>query len=280
MTPSRDPFMIFGPAVISFSGGRTSAYMLWRVLQAHGGKLPDDVVVTFANTGREMPATLDFVQACQFAWNVPVIWLEYQRIDGKPAFEIVNHNTASRAGEPLERLFWAKSALPNPVQRFCTIEAKIRTIKRFIVAEYGWQHWTSAIGLRADESRRVLKALGPQRDRWTNTCPLHEAGIEEIDVLRFWRKQSFDLRLAGSWEGNCDGCFLKNKGAISRMFKDHPVRMQWWADQEAMKHGVGAGGKFRADRAPYAEIAQLTKDQGVLEFDYPDLPCDVAWCGA
>lgn len=49
----RDPFFIKGPAVISFSGGRTSGYMLWRILQAHDGKLPDDVYVMFANTGLE-----------------------------------------------------------------------------------------------------------------------------------------------------------------------------------------------------------------------------------
>lgn len=30
----RDPFLIEGPAVISFSGGRTSGYMLRRVLDA------------------------------------------------------------------------------------------------------------------------------------------------------------------------------------------------------------------------------------------------------
>lgn len=60
-----DPFRITGPAIISVSGGRTSAYMLWRILQAHGGTLPSDVHAAFANTGREMPATLDFVQDMQ-----------------------------------------------------------------------------------------------------------------------------------------------------------------------------------------------------------------------
>jgi hypothetical protein len=49
---------------VSFSGGRTSAYMLWRALQAYGGKLPDDHVVAFANTGKEREETLRFVHEC------------------------------------------------------------------------------------------------------------------------------------------------------------------------------------------------------------------------
>jgi predicted phosphoadenosine phosphosulfate sulfurtransferase len=47
-----NPFKIIDQTCISFSGGRTSAYMLWRVLDAHNGKLPDDAVVCFANTGK------------------------------------------------------------------------------------------------------------------------------------------------------------------------------------------------------------------------------------
>ena len=50
-----NPYRINEPAAISFSGGRTSAFMLFKVLEAHDGQLPDDVVVTFANTGKEMP---------------------------------------------------------------------------------------------------------------------------------------------------------------------------------------------------------------------------------
>lgn len=46
-----DPFKITGPAVVSFSGGRTSGYMLYRIIAAHGGTLPDDVKVCFQNSG-------------------------------------------------------------------------------------------------------------------------------------------------------------------------------------------------------------------------------------
>ena len=60
---TNDPFRIDSPTCISFSGGRTSAYMLWRVLMAHGGHLPDEAIVCFANTGKEDEATLRFVHA-------------------------------------------------------------------------------------------------------------------------------------------------------------------------------------------------------------------------
>ena len=64
------------PTIISFSGGRTSAFMLWKVLDAYDGKLPENIKVCFANTGKEMPETLDFVRDCQEKWGVDITWLE------------------------------------------------------------------------------------------------------------------------------------------------------------------------------------------------------------
>ena len=58
---TRLPFILpDGNVQIAFSGGRTSGYMLHQILEANGG-LTDRVEVTFQNTGREMPQTLDFV---------------------------------------------------------------------------------------------------------------------------------------------------------------------------------------------------------------------------
>src|SRR5690606_21274192 len=71
---SVNPYLITGPAIISFSGGRTSRYMLKHIIDAHGGTLPDDVVVCFANTGKEMPETLDFVLRTEQEYGCPIVW--------------------------------------------------------------------------------------------------------------------------------------------------------------------------------------------------------------
>jgi 3'-phosphoadenosine 5'-phosphosulfate sulfotransferase (PAPS reductase)/FAD synthetase len=75
---AENPYLITGPALISFSGGRTSAYMLHEILKAHDGQLPPDVVVAFANTGKEREETLRFVHECGVRWNVKIRWVEWR----------------------------------------------------------------------------------------------------------------------------------------------------------------------------------------------------------
>jgi hypothetical protein len=109
-----DPFKIVEPTVISFSGGRTSAYLLWRVLQSNNG-LPEDARAVFANTGKEDEATLKFVKDCSDKWNVHIDWVEY--IPEEPKFKVVDFDTASRNGEPFEAVIRYYNKLPNPAQR-------------------------------------------------------------------------------------------------------------------------------------------------------------------
>lgn len=146
----RDPFIITEPTCISFSGGRTSAYLLWRVLQSNNG-LPEDAIVCFANTGKEEEATLEFVRDCGLNWGVKIHWIEYTDAEKtKDRFKVVDFETASRNGEPFEQLIIKKKYLPNPVARFCTSELKILAIDRFLKS-IGINEYTTAVGIRADE---------------------------------------------------------------------------------------------------------------------------------
>lgn len=243
-----DPFRIAGPALISYSSGRTSAYLLWRVLQAHGGKLPANVYAVLANTGKERRESLDFARECGERWDVGITWVEYDPTQ-EQRFRVVTFETASRNGEPFEALIRKKSYLPNPVMRFCTTELKIRPMKAFMVAQ-GYEHWDVAIGFRADEPRRVARGQ-TTRDRWENTFPLAVAGVTLADIRAFWRAQPFDLQLE-EWEGNCDLCFLKGRQKKVRIAQDRPDLVPWWAEMELL-----AKGTFRKDGPDYRQIAEL-----------------------
>lgn len=259
-----DPFKITGPTCISFSGGRTSAYMLWRVLQSNEG-LPDDAIVCFANTGKEEEATLEFVRDCAEYWQVPITWLEFR--DTEDRFEVVTFETASRNGEPFEALIRKRNYLPNPVTRFCTIDLKIRPIGRYLLSIGMADTKTEAenmsmIGMRADEQRRAAKIADKSR------IPLVTAGITKEDVGAFWRAQPFDLGLPNNngvtMHGNCDLCFLKGGAQILSLIAEKPARAVWWAGMEALALALASkpsGAVFRSDRPSYASMAQFANDQ-------------------
>lgn len=275
-----DPYLIDGPALISFSGGRTSGYMLKQILDAHGGTLPDDVKVTFANTGKEMPETLDFVQECASRWGVHIVWLEWRNkavSDDDAAFEIVSHNSASRDGEPFKALIDKKGYLPNPITRFCTVELKIRVMRDY-ARSLGWKNWTNIIGLRADEPIRVGRAR-TIRDAWDNDMPLAAAGVTRAHVTAFWAWQGFDLRLPNNDGntplGNCDLCFLKGGATILGIIRERPELARWWAEAEAeARASKPDGARFRKDRPGYAAMLRMSQQQADLfALDNNTQPC-------
>ena len=127
---TNNPYKIKSPALISFSGGRTSGYMLKQIIDAHEGTLPKDVFVVFANTGKEMPQTLDFVKDCAEKWDCKIHWIELYDVDKDAQgdntdgwifkYKLVDYDTASRNGEPFEKLIAHYGKLPNSTNRFCT----------------------------------------------------------------------------------------------------------------------------------------------------------------
>ena len=232
--PDRSPWF----HVVNVSGGRSSAYMLRCVLDAHGGELPPRCEAVFANTGRERPETLDFVQALSDRWHVPITWLEFDyRPDRQPGAgatkyraRVVSRETASLAGEPFTALLDSGSWLPSMTARICTAELKVGTIDRHLWQSRGLtkRQTRKLIGFRHDEPRRWKPALYQQCEV---AYPMVEAGVSAGDVAEFWRCQPFDLGI-DSTRGNCDLCYLKPRANLLATIREEPARAYWWIAAE------------------------------------------------
>lgn len=273
----KSPYLIDEPACISFSGGRTSAYMLWRILDANNG-LPANTVVCFANTGKEMEQTLEFVRDCEKNFNVPITWIEFR--DDEEKYAVVNFATASRNGEPFEAIVKKRNYLPNPVTRFCTIELKIRAMARHLVSvglaeKMSHAEHMSILGIRADEPRRAAKIEDKSR------IPLFLDGVTAQKVGEFWESMPFNLNLPNingkTLHGNCDLCFLKGKDQIMSLIKESPDRANWWAKMEATSlASKPLGARFRKDRPGYADMLKLNENQWSLLGEDDAIGC---FCG-
>lgn len=273
MTDKQAPYLIEGPALISFSGGRTSAYMLHEILRAHGGTLPDDVHVCFANTGKEREETLRFVHECATRWNVRVRWLEFvtdlRRPGAAARFEEVGYNSASRNGEPLSRLIERKKSLFSTMRgRWCTQHCKVGVLHDFMETQgHKPGSYTEVIGFRADEYDRVyeLPRIPRKIDRRFN-FPLSAAGVRKSDVLRWWSEQPFDLELQKG-TGNCDHCpFVSDKARIARA-RANPEGLGWWEAHEKER-------RFSFGYMSVAAIRDHITDSPLLALD--DIEADAA----
>lgn len=288
-----DPFKIDSPTCISFSGGRTSAYMLWRVLQSNAG-LPSDAVVCFANTGKEDEATLRFVRDCGQQWGVEIKWLEYEaNEEPDKRWKVVSFDSASRNGEPFEAVIRQRNYLPNPVTRFCTSELKIRVMHKWLRANWrslGWEaedmEWNQMIGIRADEHRRVskIRARGHSTEtvKETMLMPLADANVTLADIDAFWKSQPFRLELptinGRTLAGNCDLCFLKAANQVQTLIAEKPERALWWARMEALAlASKPSGAVFRSDRPSYAAMLKFSQEQRDM-FD-PNEEAIACFCG-
>ncbi|WP_310532544.1 phosphoadenosine phosphosulfate reductase family protein [Novosphingobium sp.] len=271
-----NPYLIQGPALISFSGGRTSAFMLKQILDAHAGTLPGDVHVCFANTGKEREETLRFVHECAIRWNVHVHWIEYAGGREKSLqYEEVGFNSASRDGEPFDRIIAVKGGLPNWQARWCTTFLKVLPMLQFM-RDQGFTDHLEIVGLRADEPWRVAKMHGRNVDDGRSCrAPLASAGITQRDVLEFWDAQDFNLDLERG-EGNCDLCFMKGAKLRASLIRAIPSLAHWWVAQER-------DGRFFDRRTKYAQLVRdVTASPDLFEGDSDprdehDAECGL-WC--
>lgn len=220
---------------VSFSGGKTSAYMTKLILDNWCDLY--DIVVIFANTGQEHEETLKFVNKCDKIFKFNTVWVECVIHSGRKGttHKIINFDSASRKGQPYESMI-KKYGIPNMSFPHCTRELKLRPMYSYIKS-LGWKQPKVAIGIREDEKKRMTKnykhkgLLYPLIDNWPS---------DKIDVNNFWEDQFFSLNLQ-AYEGNCIWCWKKSDKKLYMLIKeneavfDFPERME-------LKNGMcGAG---------------------------------------
>lgn len=282
MTNINSSYYLKEPTIISFSGGRTSAYLLYQVIQAHGGTLPDYVYPVFANTGKEMPQTLDFIKDCEEHWDCKVYWMELSNIvdDGKGPtekdrkwmfkYKETDYENCSRNGEPFEIVINHYNKLPNATNRFCTYLLKQRAITWFERIN-GLKNPDQILGLRYDEPHRVHRAMNNNKYQ-DKFCPLYTEKVTKETIENFWNKSNFDLKLVAinghAVLGNCDMCFLKGKQQTMDIMRSRPELSDWWMEQEKR-----TGKTFRFD-IPVVDLLARSKENKNLDLFESDESLD------
>lgn len=205
---------------ISFSGGKTSAYMAFLILNnVEFLSKFERVFVVFANTGQEHNETLNFVNRCDVEFGFNVVWVEaivhHDRRVGC-THKVVDFESASREGQPYEEVV-KKYGLPNLSYPHCNRELKINPMHSFLAEVSGNGRYSTAVGLRLDEFDRVAKDYKSR----SIIYPLIDWGVKKRDVLSFWSKQSFSLKIPDH-QGNCVWCFKKSFHKLGKVMTETP----------------------------------------------------------
>ena len=200
----------------------------------------------------------------------------------------MGYNSASRDGEPFEKIVKVRGFLPNPTMRLCTHYLKVKRGIAFMRDMLGYPEWINVVGLRHDDPRRVArqKAMNEAgKERFETVLPLDVAKVTRRDVSAFWKRQPFDLGLPDNNGktplGNCDLCYMKGAATIKGIMRLFPERARWWIDMERNAPALGTLTKpemalFRADRPSYRELLNFVRRQRDFEGGSSDdcLPCD------
>lgn len=170
-------------------------------------------LVIFCDTGREHPKTYKFINDFEAYEKIPIIRLKYEG--------------------GFEKLIEKRKAIPNNFKRFCTIELKIKTARRYL-RQLKIQKYENLVGFRFDEPLRVKR----RKQMWKQVIdkfPLYDKGITKQMINDYWNQKNYTLEIP-SILGNCDLCFMKGKNAIISILSVYPeLADKWIADEEKMK---------------------------------------------
>ena len=198
--------------VVSFSGGRTSAYLCYLMKEKFG----DEVDFIYMDTGAEHPKTYDFIRSVNDAFNLNLTCLRTDfdtPLGAGNNYKIVDIDSIGPDLQPF-RVMMEKYGTPYIGGMFCTDRMKLVPFNKYCKEKYGKGGYQTWLGIRADEPKRLGKKDGIRY--------LAEiSDFEKEDILDFWSEQDFDLDLPEHL-GNCVFCPKKSNLKLAATQRDEP----------------------------------------------------------
>lgn len=200
--------------VVSFSGGRTSAYLVYLMEQRRAAG--EDVRYTFMDTGAEHPGTYRFVRDVVEHWGIPLVCL---RVVVNPELGVANSYRVvpiDEIGPDLQpwRDICEKYGTPYVHGAFCTRTMKTEVFQRYCADTFGKGEYHTWLGIRADEPKRLKERPGV-------SYLADISHFEKEDILEWWKEQPFDLQIQEHL-GNCVFCIKKGINKLALAARDEP----------------------------------------------------------
>ena len=210
--------------VVSFSGGRTSAYLCKVMIDTYGR---DNVDFIYMDTGAEHSKTYEFIRNVNREFGLDLVCLrgDFNQPLGKGhQYDIIDIENIKPDLEPY-RAMVNKYGTPTVASGWCTSRMKEETHDKYCNDVYGKGNYETWIGIRADEPKR----LGGVGKKKSLRYMAEVTDAEKQDVLNYWSKMPFDLNI-DEWLGNCVFCFKKSNLKLAAAQRDEPELYIKWLE--------------------------------------------------
>ncbi|MAD89047.1 MAG: hypothetical protein CMK64_05040 [Pseudoalteromonas sp.] len=214
--------------VVSFSGGRTSAFLV-HLMEQKRIKEGWNVHYIFMDVGLEHPKTYEFIRNVVKHWGINLTCIR-AKVNQQMGVGV------SYTKIPLEDLKpdlqpWIdmvkKYGLPTINAPRCTSRMKTEPHDKYCDEVFGKGNYTTWLGIRCDEPAR-LKHYQATIDMFDDKKVLRPirylaeiSGFTKSNVNDFWSKQPFDLGIP-DYLGNCVFCIKKAAAKLYAAAKHEP----------------------------------------------------------
>jgi len=180
--------------LLGLSGGKDSSALAIYLRD----KLPD-MEYFFADTGAELPETMEYIDLLEDYLGKPIVRLNANRDFD---YHLKLHN----------------NFLPSARQRWCTVNLKLIPFEEFV----GDDEATSYIAIRADEPSR--SGYISKKQNIKTRMPFREDGITKEDVLNILETSGLGMPKYYNWRSRsgCYFCFFQRQEEWAGLKKNHP----------------------------------------------------------